>query len=93
MRGIWNTNTPATALLAVLLLSVVLVGLSATPSSADSAGYALVFDGTDDYVRLGDTGDLCGQAAWTDSKSISIWIKPTGATAPTVPNFSSPLGV
>lgn len=42
------------------------------------------FDGTDDYLYLGDTGDLMGGDGWLGEKSISVWLRPLAASAPEV---------
>ena len=44
---------------------------------------ALEFDGINDYVDLETNSNTMIGGGWTDTKSASIWIKPTG-TSPTV---------
>ena len=46
--------------------------------AAGDAGWALSFDGVNDYVALGITDNILG-ANWKTTKSISAWIKPTGS--------------
>jgi hypothetical protein len=43
---------------------------------------ALQFDGLNDYVTLGDTGDAFGSTGWIDNKVVSAWVQPTGAVGP-----------
>ncbi|NIW45489.1 MAG: hypothetical protein GWN30_12290, partial [Gammaproteobacteria bacterium] len=52
---------------------------------AEDAGYALEFDGTDDYVSLGDTGDLMLIETWPSEKTISLWVNPTNPSPPETP--------
>jgi len=62
----------------VLILFVFLIGLLPISSvSADDAGWALDFDGIDDYVSLGKTEIVLGPN-WKATKSFSMWIKPIG---------------
>ena len=49
---------------------------------ADDAGYALEFDGLDDYVALGDTSALMLSQDWEFEKTISLWLKPESVTPP-----------
>lgn len=42
------------------------------------AGFALDFDGVDDYVLLGDTQEIFGGTSWEDTKTVTMWIKPEG---------------
>lgn len=41
------------------------------------AGWALAFDGENDYVKLGRTDTILG-SNWKETKSISMWVKPEG---------------
>ncbi len=52
------------------------------PSGGD---YALEFDGVDDHVIFGDTGDIMGGDGWASDKTVSVWVKPTRADGPAVP--------
>lgn len=63
---------------------------TATPTSLPpgDAGFALAFDGTNDYVYLGETGTVFGSASWLNTKTVSLWILPENAPAPS----SSPPG-
>lgn len=49
-----------------------------TPLPPGDAGYALAFDGTTDYVYLAETANILGPG-WETSKTVELWIKPTGA--------------
>ena len=68
-------------LMVFLIVSNILSGFP-QKAFADAAGYALEFDGVDDYVALGDTGDLMQSPDWPSEKTISLWLKPTGLTPP-----------
>jgi hypothetical protein len=46
---------------------------------ADGAGYALEFDGSNDFVELAQTASIMG-AGWENTKSVSMWVKPQGPT-------------
>ena len=50
-----------------------------TVAVSGSAGYALLFDGADDQAVLGQTGPLMGGTGWQTSKTVELWVKPTGA--------------
>ncbi|HIP72713.1 MAG TPA: hypothetical protein EYH05_15120, partial [Anaerolineae bacterium] len=65
-----------------LFLLVILTILNVVPASTENAGTALSFNGMDNYVALGDTGDLMGGDAWTNTKTISVWVKPAAVSAP-----------
>jgi hypothetical protein len=45
---------------------------------ASAAGWALKFDGEDDYVALGWTDSVMG-SSWISTKSFSMWLLPMGA--------------
>ncbi len=63
---------------------MVFIALSLLLSSAlaDDPGYALLFDGNNDYVYLGDTGTVLGNGNWTSTKSITLWVFVTGGSPP-----------
>ncbi len=48
-----------------------------TRSFADSAGYALYFDGVNDYVLLNQT-NLIMHSDWRNEKTIHLWVRPMG---------------
>lgn len=64
------------------LVLALVAGARIKPTRAAGAGLALDFDGVNDYVALGDTGDLMVTPGWISSMSLSLWVRPTGATAP-----------
>ncbi len=64
------------------ILIVLSLSIDSQLVQADDAGYALEFDGVTNYVALGDTGDLFLSSTWVSEKTISIWVKPTGLSAP-----------
>lgn len=55
---------------------------TATATPGGALNYALQFDGLNDYVALGDTGDLFGTPDWINRKVVSVWVQPTGAVGP-----------
>jgi hypothetical protein len=59
-----------------LMIGVLLIGpfLSAR---ADSAGFALAFDGLNDFVELAETSYMLGYG-WEDTKTVNLWVKPEG---------------
>lgn len=75
------------ASLCVVFLFVV-IGSRPQNLLAEHAGYALEFDGSDDHVTLGDTGDLFNSSNWESAKTISLWVKP-GSNPPPVTNITS----
>ena len=62
-------------LIAILLYSIAVV-LPVVPARADHAIWALQFDGTTDWIRLGATADLIG-SGWQTTKSVNLWLKPS----------------
>ena len=54
-----------------------LVAIFPSPVSAESAGYALQFDGINDYVALNYTRNILA-SGWQSTKTVSLWVKPTG---------------
>src|SRR5690606_5791537 len=81
-----STLRVVSPILLFLLLLVAGAVLLAGPRSAwADAGYALAFDGSTDYVSLARSSELFGGEGWTGAKTVSAWIKPTGASAPALP--------
>ena len=72
-------------LLLLLLLGAGAVLLAGPRAAWADAGYALAFDGSTDYVSLARSSELFGGEGWTGAKTVSAWIKPTGASAPALP--------
>ncbi len=66
------------------ILVVIFIITSLTPIQfvhADTAaGWALAFDGEDDYVNLGITDSVIG-SSWKNTKSFSLWVKPSAAAS------------
>jgi hypothetical protein len=63
--------------LVILQITMLLFGFWVTPASADDAGYALSFDGWNDYVELAQTASiLC--PGWEGTKTVNVWVKPSG---------------
>jgi hypothetical protein len=62
--------------------------LSVLPAEAQNAGAALRFDGTTDYVRLHPTASMMA-ATWPATKTISLWVNPTGTATCTGPDPGS----
>ena len=59
---------------------------TSTPLPTGGAGYALSFDGVNDYVQLASTLQMMG-AGWQDTNTVALWVKPTGS-APVCGNNS-----
>jgi hypothetical protein len=54
--------------------------VSPTSTPASGAGYALHFDGVNDFVELAATNNVMG-TGWQTSKTVSLWVRPTGTAA------------
>lgn len=68
-------------LTAVLLLVLAIFAASSGPgmiATADTAGYALEFDGNNDLVLLPETIAVFG-SGWEDTKSVELWVLPQSA--------------
>ncbi len=72
----YNSRLLKAAFAAIFLLGL-FVPLS--PVQADAAGYALYFDGVNDYVDLGRVRDIMPGTEWTNTMSFSVWVKPQGS--------------
>lgn len=68
--------TPILIVIPICLLAISMMLRPDRVSRADSAGYALQFDGTSDLVQLWNTASIMG-TGWKDTKSINLWVKPT----------------
>ena len=67
-------------LLKRLFLIVFLFSLFLPKANVNAdAGFALSFDGNNDYVLINETGIVMGGTAWKDSMSFSLWVKPIGS--------------
>ncbi|MCA9933506.1 MAG: LamG domain-containing protein [Ardenticatenaceae bacterium] len=61
-----------------LLTIILLFSKGDTPLVfAYNGDYALEFDGTTDYIILDETSSIMAPT-WVDTKTVSLWIKPTG---------------
>lgn len=78
----WRPVTIVVVLIAAIAL------LPATPGLADDPGWALAFDGNNDFVRLDETALMLG-SGWEDEKTVSLWVKPTGLAQCTFPGVDS----
>jgi hypothetical protein len=56
-------------------------GTPGAQTGAADAGYALAFDGVNDIAVLHPTAQMLG-TGWESSKTVSLWVKPTGTPAP-----------
>ncbi|HSF80210.1 MAG TPA: LamG-like jellyroll fold domain-containing protein [Anaerolineales bacterium] len=65
-----------------LLLVLLLVSLIPSYYSRADAGTALNFAGFQNYVNLGDTGNLWVNPNWINQKTISLWILPDSQPGP-----------
>jgi len=55
---------------------------------AQDPGYALRFDGASDFVRLAETAFIMAPG-WESTKTVSLWVKPTGAAYCNYPSPAS----
>lgn len=62
-----------------LTLILVLLLMPTDQAFGDDAGWALRFDGNNDLVRLHETELMLGPG-WQTTKTVSLWVKPTGAS-------------
>src|SRR4030042_279032 len=58
---------------------------------AETAGWALSFNGSSNHVSLGDTGVVMGSSDWASNKTLEAWVKVTGSTPPTTTPASGEL--
>jgi hypothetical protein len=64
--------------LLLLFFSILfLLGIPFLSAQADSAGFALAFDGLNDFVELAETSYILG-SGWENTKTVNLWVKPTG---------------
>ena len=71
-------------LLGLSLLLTTLILLAPTSFADDpDPGFALRFDGVSDLVML-DRTDLMMDPVWTNTKTVEVWVKPTGTATCTV---------
>lgn len=68
--------------LVTVSLAILCIGLAFHPAQADSAGFALSFDGLDDHITFGNTTQVFGGTDWTSQKTLSLWLKPPISQAP-----------
>jgi hypothetical protein len=68
-----KTALPLVGILAALIGFFVIFPTMIT--RADTAGYALEFDGNNDYVVLPETLTILGEG-WEDTKSVELWVLP-----------------
>ncbi|MAT41681.1 MAG: hypothetical protein CL609_05015 [Anaerolineaceae bacterium] len=64
----------------IFLLILVMVPVGIVLADGE-AGFALSFDGIDDYVVLDETNTVMGGTSWKDTKTVSMWIKPEGSSS------------
>ena len=50
---------------------------TATPTVGNGSGYALSFDGNNDFVELAETSSIMA-AGWESTKTVSLWVRPIG---------------
>jgi hypothetical protein len=76
---LWCGDPLATVRNILLLFLSVLVLLAAPffSARAEGAGFALSFDGLNDFVELAPTSDIFG-SGWEDTKTVNLWVKPEG---------------
>jgi hypothetical protein len=56
---------------------ILLLGIPLLSAQADSAGFALAFDGLNDFVELAQTSYILG-SGWEVTKTVNLWVKPKG---------------
>lgn len=78
-----HTGIIGLTVLLVLVLAVFAAGSPHTTATADTAGYALEFDGNNDLVMLDDTVSILG-SGWENTKTVELWVKPLAAGTPCV---------
>ncbi len=66
-----------------MALLVVAVSLGLT-GFGQSAGYALDFDGVNNYLRVGSTTSVMQGDGWVGTKTLSVWVKPSTSEGPAV---------
>lgn len=78
-------SPPETAPHTRLILTAATLGVLAfalmlltTTAYSEDPGYALLFDGNNDFVLLHETSQIFGGDGWKTSKTVSMWVKPTG---------------
>ena len=65
--------------MAGVMIFSLLLAVPTRHARADSAGYALAFDGVNDLVRLTYTASIMGTSTWTTTKTVELWVKPEGS--------------
>jgi hypothetical protein len=71
---------PFIFLTSLCVVSALLLARPNTRIRADGdAGWALQFNGSDNFIRLTRTVDMFGSGVWTDTKSVSLWVRPQGS--------------
>lgn len=75
-RILLGTQIPR-ALLALAAAVTAIVGLPSVATYAENAGFALQFDGENDYIVLNQTQAILGPG-WQDTKTVSLWLYPEG---------------
>ena len=66
--------------LALTLLAMLLAGMPASPASAYTGGYGVGFEGLGSVIRIDHTTVLGTQAQCRDLKSVTVWVRPLGAS-------------
>lgn len=77
-------------LLPMVIVMVIIISASsgnAAHAQNEDVDYALQFDGASDFVELGETLAMMG-SGWEDTKTVSLWVKPTGSPQCTETNPS-----
>ncbi len=79
MMGLNKPKQQKTFLFTVLIfiLLIVTTFIPSRISLAEGAGFALQFDGVNDFVELVPATTMMG-ANWVNTKTVSMWVRPTG---------------
>lgn len=67
----------------VLVLFAYLPDNTPNIATADTAGFALEFDGNNDLVLLTETRNILG-SGWEDTKSVELWVQPQATAEPCI---------
>jgi len=82
---LWGKKIFVSPILAGTLITALVLFLASSlvlPTRAEGPGFALDFNGSTNYISLGDSGDFMGGDGWTAAKTVSLWIRPTRPTSP-----------
>lgn len=82
LKGFQQGRHSLIAAITIAASFIMIYFFAATPAYVDhddDAGYALSFDGNNDFVLLHETDVMLG-AGWVTTKTASVWVYPTAST-------------